>query len=405
MADLFDNINDWLMQEALDENPLTSIVETFGRRLVEGGVPVARISIGRSILHPTIGLLDVQWEQDTGQVNTQAVPRQIVRNSLEIFDTPFGELSKGKTDRLFADLRDPDEVARFPMFEQLAARGMTYYAAFSRSFGRTHHLYERISNEFRGASLSFTTKRFSGFSQADLDGLERVLPAFCICLRMDIERFVAGEILETYLGKISGKQVLDGQVERGDGQEIDCAILYSDLRGSVTLSQTLDSTAYLDTVNAYFDCVATAIDEHGGEVLKFIGDGVLAIFPFDEANRPRANMCAAALSSAQEAFARAEHANRGRSGDGLPALHFGVGLHVGTVIYGNVGTARRLDFTATGPAVGLASRCEGMTRELDTPLVATGAFAEHCPRAGADLGQHRLRGFADPIALVSYPLT
>ncbi|WP_299729790.1 adenylate/guanylate cyclase domain-containing protein [uncultured Tateyamaria sp.] len=405
MADLFDNIIDWLMQEALDENPLTSIVETFGRRLVEGGVPVARISIGRSILHPTIGLLDVQWEQETGQVSTQTVPRQVVRNSLELFDSPFGELSRGKMDRLFADLRDPDEIARFPLFEQLAARGMTYYAAYSRSFGRTHHLYERISDQFRGASIAFATKRFSGFTQADLEGLERVLPALCVCLRADIDRFVAREILETYLGKISGQQVLDGQVERGDGQMIDCAILYSDLRGSVTLSQTLDSAAYLDTVNAYFDCVATAIDEHGGEVLKFIGDGVLAIFPFDDTKRPRANMCAAALASAQEAFARADHANRARSSDGLPALQFGIGLHVGTVIYGNVGTARRLDFTATGPAVGLASRCEGMTRTLGTPLIATANFAAICPAPSTNLGQHSLRGFGAPMTLASYPLT
>ena len=170
------------------------------------------------------------------------------------------------------------------------------------------------------------------------------------------------------------------------------------------LSQELDTQTYLDTVNAYFDCVATAITEHGGEVLKFSGDGVLAIFPFEDIKRPRPNMCAAALASAQEAFARAEHANKTRSNNGLPPIQFGVGLHVGTVIYGNVGTTRRLDFTATGPAVGLASRCEAMTRMLDTPLLATGEFADLCPTKGTQKGKHRLRGFNDPVDLVAYPL-
>ena len=403
MADLFDTINTWLLQQALGDDDIQHTLEGLATRLVEGGVPVARISTGRSILHPTIGLLDLQWDRETGHVSTQIVPRSVVRNGLDL-NTPFAELSKGKKTRLHAKLTDPEQVKQFPMFEQLAARGMTEYVAFARSFGRTHDLYAHISDTFRGASTSFTTKRFSGFSQSDLEGLERILPAYCVCLRTDIERFVAGEILETYLGSISGKQVLNGQVERGDGQQIECAILYSDLRGSVDLSQSLDTLAYLDTVNAYFECVATAIDEHGGEVLKFIGDGVLAIFPFDDEKRPRANMCAAALNSAQEAFARADHTNQTRSNDGLPLIQFGVGLHMGTVIYGNVGTARRLDFTATGPAVGLASRCEGMTRTLDTPLLATDAFADLCPIKGTDEGPHTLRGFSDPVDLVSYPL-
>ncbi|MEL6808520.1 MAG: adenylate/guanylate cyclase domain-containing protein [Pseudomonadota bacterium] len=170
------------------------------------------------------------------------------------------------------------------------------------------------------------------------------------------------------------------------------------------LYQELDTQTYLDTVNAYFDRVATAITEHGGAVLKFVGDGVLAIFPFEDVKRPRSNMCAAALASAQEAFARADHANKARLTDKLPLIRFGVGLHVGTVIYGNVGTARRLDFTATGPAVGLASRCEEMTRTLDIPLLATGAFADLCPTKGTEQGAHSLRGFKDPVKLVSYTL-
>jgi class 3 adenylate cyclase len=140
-------------------------------------------------------------------------------------------------------------------------------------------------------------------------------------------------------------------------------------------------------------------------VLKFIGDGVLAIFPFDTAKRPRANMCTAALSSAREAFARAEYANTARLAGGLPPLRFGVGLHVGTVIYGNVGTTKRLDFTATGACVGVASRCEAMTRDLDVPLIATAEFAATCAASAEPLGSHAMRGFDGKVDLVTYPLT
>ncbi|MEO0766330.1 MAG: adenylate/guanylate cyclase domain-containing protein [Pseudomonadota bacterium] len=320
------------------------------------------------------------------------------------FNAPFGTISRGETDRIFADLTDPADVARYPLFADLAEKGVTAYFAAGRTYGHRQELFDTYGKSFRGGSVSFATKRFSGFSKTDLEGLERLIAPFCVCLRIADDRFVANELMGTYLGRITGQQVLSGHIERGDGQQIDCAILYSDLRGSVDLSQELDTQTYLDTVNAYFDCVATAIAEHGGEVLKFIGDGVLAIFPFEDTTRPRSNMCAAALASAQEAFARAAHANTSRQSNDLPPIQFGVSLHVGTVIYGNVGTARRLDFTATGPAVGLASRCEGMTRTLDTPLLATGAFADLCPIKGTEQGAHSLRGFKDPVKLVSYTL-
>jgi len=403
VADLFDNISKWLLDQALSDDDIEQTMRGLCNRLVDGGIPLARVSVGRTILHPVIGLKDMQWDRETGQIETSTMSRSVIRE-LHNVNAPFATMSRGEADNITADLRDPEQVARYPLFADLAARGITGYMAAGRVYGTYQDIFKPLSENFRGGSVSFSTKRFSGFSQSDLDGLERLITPLCICLRLADERFVATEILETYLGRITGKQVLKGQIERGDGRQIECALLYSDLRGSVALSQSLDSQTYLDTVNAYFDCTATAIEEHGGEVLKFIGDGVLAIFPFDDATRPRANMCAAALSSAQEAFARAEHANTMRVKADLPPLHFGIGLHVGTVIYGNVGTARRLDFTATGPAVGLASRCEAMTRDLDKPLLATGAFAALCPVQGTDLGTHEMRGFDDPVALVSYPV-
>lgn len=401
MSDLFENIADWLLNQALGDDDISTTISGLAARLQDGGIPIARISMGRSVLHPVIGLIDLQWNSDTGHVQLEAVPRKLLNR--EFLDgSPFGELTFGKTERLVADLKNPDDVSRFKLFQQLADDGLTGYAAFARRFGGKQTVFSEIAEGFRGASLSFATRRFSGFGEADIDGLERLATALCVCTRVHNDRFLVKEMLETYLGRISGQQVLSGRVERGDGRQIDCAIFYSDLCGSVALSQQLDTRAYLDTVNAYFDCTVNAISDHGGEVLKLIGDGVLAIFPFEDKTRPRDYMCAAALASAREAFARAAHQNSARARDGLPGLKFGVGLHVGKVLYGNVGTEKRLDFTATGPAVGLAARVEALTRELDTPLLATREFADCCPDKFIAVPAQTIKDFADPVELVRF---
>ncbi|WP_420013617.1 hypothetical protein [Tateyamaria sp.] len=201
LSDLFDTTNDWLLDQALSDDDFGVTLKALGTRLLGGGVPVARISIGRSVLHPVIGLLDMQWERETGQVNTQTVTGAQVLSELDR-DNPFADLSRDEFSSITADLRDPKEIARYQIFKQLAASGMTGYAAFARKFGTRQKLYSRVSEHFRGASLSFATKRFSGFSASDLAGLERLVPAICVCARVDTDRFMAHEVLETYLGRI-----------------------------------------------------------------------------------------------------------------------------------------------------------------------------------------------------------
>jgi adenylate cyclase len=211
-------------------------------------------------------------------------------------------------------------------------------------------------------------------------------------------------LLETYLGRVSGRRVLTGQSARGDIQKIDCALMYSDLARSLELSQHLDGQEYIELLNKYFDCTAGAVLDHGGEVLKFVGDGILAIFPFDGAVRTPEAMCTAALSASRDAFARAERDNAARHDQSAPAFNFGVGLHVGQVLYGNVGTRKRLDFTATGPAVGLVSRCEALTRTLNHPLIATADFSKDCPEAAESIGRHAIHGFETEKDLFTYPV-
>lgn len=187
--------------------------------------------------------------------------------------------------------------------------------------------------------------------------------------------------------------MLTGQTARGDGTELQCALLYSDMRNSLELAQGQAGREYLQLLNSYFDCTAGSVLDHGGEVLKFIGDGILAISPFEDDERPSRNMCRTALAAARDAFHRAHD---------QPGVQFGVSLCVGRILYGNVGTERRLDFTATGASVGLASRCEEYCKILDVDIVATKEFVELAEISARDLGSHVIRGFPDPIQLFGY---
>lgn len=404
MPDLIDNINDWLLIQALGDDDISVTLAGVATRLKDGGIPIARINMGRPALHPVIRLIDLEWKSDTGRVELNTVSRKAFTLDFEkaMWKTPFGDIARGRVKHIVADLKNPDDVKRYELFEKMADDGLTGYVAYMRHFGRERTIYSETELDLRGAVVSFATRRFSGFSQSDVDGLERLVSALCICARVDNDRFLANELLGSYLGRISSQLVLSGQVERGDGREMDCAILYSDLRGSVALSQQLDSNAYLDTVNAYFDCTINAISDHGGEVLKLIGDGVLAIYPFDDKSRPRSNMCAAALESAREAIARATYVNKARTDAELPVIEFGIGLHVGKVIYGNVGTEKRLDFTATGPAVGLAARIEALTRELNVPILATKEFSDYCTDEPIPVPEQVIKDFPDPVQLVKF---
>lgn len=407
MADMFDQINTWLINRLHEDVDLSDTMAELAQRLLAGGVPVFRMVIGRSMLHPVIGLVDLTWDADTGLVERVQMSRERARRLVDdgsFANTPFGRIASGNATEYLADLSDPETVAEYPLFQKLVADGVTHYAAFQQNFGagRVDLPYEALL--MHGAMLSYCTRRFNGFTDENLEGLRRILPAIFACVRVATDRQLVNVLMETYLGRISGSRVLTGQSARGDVQEIDCACMYSDLAGSLKLSQNLNGQDYIALLNAYFDCTAGAVLDHGGEVLKFVGDGILAIFPFDDAMRTPGAMCAAVLSASRDAFARADRENAARSERNAPTFSFGIGLHVGQVLYGNVGTNKRLDFTATGPAVGLASRCEALTRTLGHRLIATSDFAEACAEAADAIGQHAVAGFEPKPALFTYPV-
>lgn len=399
---MFDQIGVWLMDCGVREADVEDVVQGFGRRLVDAGVSLYRVSLGGMLLHPVFGALDVVWNARDDTVVNQMMPRSVLTTP-EFQDSPFfWAISQHVPFHRFR-LEDGPADAGFPIFRRLREAGVTDYLLFFETYGRSNDvLWADLPSGMEGVILSLSTRRIGGFTDFEIDYVRALMRPFALCIKSITMHALARALLDTYLGKYTGNRVLDGMVERGDGGMIDCVLFYCDLRNSTRLSEELSSEQYLALINAYFDCTAGAVVDHGGEVLKFVGDAVLAIFPIDPAHRPAADMCRAAMSAAREAFSRAARA--GGQVDGLDGgIRFGISLHVGQVMYGNVGTDRRLDFTVIGPTVNQATRLEGLCKPLGIPLVVSGTFERHYDGELARVGRHRLDGTDRPVDVFTLP--
>jgi class 3 adenylate cyclase len=238
------------------------------------------------------------------------------------------------------------------------------------------------------------------FDPAETDRLHRVARFAAAPLAALSARAALAALLEAYLGRRSAARVQAGELRRGTGETIRAALLCADLRDFTTFSETSEAAAVIAALDAWFDRVAGAVHAFGGEVLKFIGDGVLAIFPVTGAP---ADACAAALSAVAAARAGMVHLDTARRAQGLPLLPFGAALHLGEMLWGNIGAADRLDFTAIGPAVNLVSRLEGLCRPLGRSVLISGAVAAETATPLVPLGEHRLHGIAAPCAVFTLP--
>jgi adenylate cyclase len=250
-------------------------------------------------------------------------------------------------------------------------------------------------------SVSLTTRRPGGFIDHDIAEIQRLLHPFALIMENFNGRDLAKTLLETYLGRISGAKVLDGQIKRGDGEELDAVIWFSDLRDSTPLSRTLGERRFLELLNDYFESTAGAVLEHGGEVLRFIGDASLAVFP--TAGEPPRAACLRAVAAARSARTRVRAANARRLAAGLPEFASGIGLHLGRVLYGNIGTPERLEFSVIGAAANEAARIEALCKETGTDIVLSQTVAAALEEKLSSLGRFELRGVAQPMAVYALP--
>jgi adenylate cyclase len=345
-------------------------------------------------LHPQIAAIGYSWSRGDTEIAT--ITRDIsVINSAAYIKSPIRQLYEFGIKRIRRRLEGPDAQMDFPILAEMRDLGATDYAIFALNFGAIVR-----------SSMSITTDQPGGFSDTQLAAFEAIVPILAMIVEMLETRRLAGALLEVYLGKDPGQRVLAGAIQRGEGVTIAAAVWYCDLRDFTRLSNKMPRDEVIALLNDYFDAVARPVHANGGEILKFIGDAVLAIFPMlDDLDRDQ--QCRVALIAAQEALEAISELNELRASAGKKPLKVGIGLHAGSVTYGNIGVVShdlaRLDFTVIGPAVNLAARIGDLCRPLDEVLLASRAFASPCGSTLVPLGKYDLRGFDQPEEVFGLP--
>jgi adenylate cyclase len=370
---------DWLLRDAWEAASIEELVARLARQLDAVGVPVTRLNLMVRTLHPQVlGTLYI-WRRERDRVERIELTHGMSREE-RFLTSPLVSIFRGDGG-VRRRLEGEDAVLDYPILRDLREEGATDYAALPVPFsdGQIH-------------ALTLATDRPGGFDTSQLGHVHEILPLVSRLVEVHATRSTARTLLEIYLGTNTGGRVLDGRVRRGDGELIPAVVWWADLRGSTALAEQLPREAYLELLNHFFEGTAGTVLEHGGEVLKFIGDAVLAIFPLGE--DPRA--AERALRAAREALARIEAFNAERS-EGEARLAVALALHVGEVTYGNVGIDGRLDFTVTGPAVNTVARLERLSKRIGHRVVASGSMAALVPDAMASLGAHALAGLQEPV--------
>ena len=371
-------IIDWLIDGARSApKPAQMMAETCGR-LVAAGMPLWRVNVFIRTLHPDIFGFSFVWRP--GEEVTVTSASFDAPDSQEFKSSPLAILYETSSEVRYR-LDDPAS-AKFPFLEDMRAEGVTDYFAVPLLFA------DGLIN-----SSSWTTKQPGGFSDEQLDALRSLLPPLARLIEIISLRRRAATLLDTYVGNRAGERILGGQIRRGHADTMHAAIWLSDLRGFTALSDRLPAETVVEILNGYFDCQVSSIRAHGGEVLKFMGDGLLAVFPIDEYVGDVRQVCSRVLEAARESRASVE-AMHFPIGEAVERFRFGVALHVGKILSGNIGGGNRLDFTCIGPAVNLASRLEKLAGSLNRTIVASAGFAGICAGGWADLGEFPIAGFS-----------
>ncbi len=369
----------WLVRDAWKASTVADLLADTARQMNLAGLPAWRLRLFIRTLNPQLFGMFYRWQRDLEGIEEFQATHAGVQSSAYL-DSPFAPIINGEGG-VRRKLEGDNPELDFPVLEDLVAEGATDYVAVPLRF-----------SDGQINVLTLISDKPGGFSTSELGFLYEILPNLGRLVETYAQRLSSLTLLKTYLGKDAGERVMNGLVKRGDGENVHAVIWFSDLRGSTKMADNMPREEYLAALNQYFDCVAGAILDNGGEVLKFIGDAVLAIFPIDDPDELLPAACANALSAVREAHDRLEAVNSERTGLGEPPLEFGTGLHRGNITYGNIGTEQRLDFTVIGPAVNEAARIEDLCKTLGVSLIASSAFANGVTDALKSLGIHELRG-------------
>ena len=391
-------ISEWIVRAALAGTNEVEIIAGICQRLTSAGVSLVRSSVATNLLDPTHDARGVRWTRDEGALEEVFPRRDDTQPNEEWTRSPFYFLVESRQPSLRRRLDATYRRGEFPMLDGFRDQGVTDYLAFAERVSESMRL-----GEGEGLVASWTTDAPAGFSDAQVEMLAGIMPALTLAFMLRTTNRAARTLITTYLGSDAAERVLAGNIVRGRAQAIRAVVWCSDLVGFTRISETVSPDVVLALLNDYAEAQVEEIEAQCGHVLKFMGDGILAIFPDNDTTQA----CRHALDAAANLRGRIAALNERRRAAGLPVTDTHVALHVGELLYGNLGSPRRLDFTVLGPAVNEAARIESLCGSLEQSVIVSWAFAEAAGEARSllvSLGRYAMKGIARPQELFTLDL-
>lgn len=383
MADI-DAVEDWLIGRALNSAKVPDMFGEMCLKLRDCGVPVDRAMLAWSTLHPLIEAETAYWEKGAKVRHSQFEHSE--EDDEGWLTSPMRAVLVNKEDMLRRRLDTGNSKHDYPLCRDLADAGYTDYLVLATSFDMPA-ISEMRDNT--GILVSWATRAPGGFQDDALHGIRYIQKRLALAARANVEAQITQTIAETYLGAWAGQRVLNGQIRHGDGETIKAVVFFSDMRNSTSIAEDLGPERYLKWLNTYFEATAGPVLRNGGEVLDFIGDAVLGVFPITEMGLKGA--VTSAVAATDEARARLEDINKVETGSHV--LKAGIALSVGDVMFGNIGVANRLTFSVIGQTVHAAARIEALTKLVGAETLITDQIAELVPERHTSVGSFELNGF------------
>ena len=381
----------WAVREGLRGAGAYELFDGYCQRLVIDGIPLWRAHASMETLHPQWGGYGYTWRRDLNAIEPQQYARGGEEEPIWVRSPFYALMQRARAGEDSPGLRrrietGPDE-RDFPILEEFFALGATDYLAQLFVYGEGDRAHGT------GIVYSFTTDREGGFSDDSETLIRATLPGLSLAMKAHAGYVIASGLLYAYLGQDAGARVHAGSVMRGSVDRLRAVLWYADIRGFTALSDEAPGPVVVEFINEVFETLTASLRERGGQVLKFIGDAMLATFPFEETDR--AETCRRALDAAVEAMHNLDALNAARAAAGAPVAAVDLALHLGDVLYGNVGAIDRLDFTVIGPAINEVARIEALCEPLGRPVLVSAEFVASMTPLDArlkSLGRHALRG-------------
>ncbi len=387
----------WLVSRGLAGAEKEELLDGYCTRLIDMGVPLMRFHAAQSALHPVYGGTGYSWYQGRGGDYQKFEYSEDVSEDWQ--KSPLFAILNDDVEVVHERMVDQNEPSRFPLINELRENGATEYYARGVTFDvPTHNAPRDAKKAVDGVLLSWTSNAPDGFRDGDLELINTALPHLGLALKSASNARVSEDLMRVYLGREAGRRVLSGEIRRGSLQQIDAVIWNFDLEGFTSLSEELPGSEIIDMLNDYLAVAVGVVHDNDGNILKFMGDGLMAMFDVGEIDED----ARAALKAVPVLQERIRLLNDERSAAGLPVANFTLALHAGEILYGNIGSESRLDFTVIGPAVNQTARIAGMHRSLGQRILISDDVAQAAMPCSQDLisvGRYMLRGVPEPKEL------